>query len=432
MLAGSIPGAVESLWNAAVGLLAYRRALRRQRSDPALNRAKQERKLRALVRHAYQTVPDYRARCKAAGVGPDDIRSLADLPRLPIMTKAELQAVPEADRLSSAFRRDALLSMVTSGSTGRPFTTFRELPAEHQRNGFFLRALAAAGYRLGDRLMLVVERPQRPGTTWTCWRKLTFYEPPERLLEELNRHRPAILYGYVSVLRQLARHIRATGTPAHRPRSVVTVSESLDPATRALLVESFRAPVFDVYGSVEFGVIAWECATHDGYHMAEDSVLVETLPAGADGLCRLVITNLNVRAMPLIRYDLGDFASPGPAGPCPCGRTFGRLGWIQGRMTDSVHRRDGGHVPPFSLTTAISEIPGIRRFQIVQEDLDLIRVRLERTSPPEGELVDHISGQVRAIVDDRVQVMVEATASLEPPPGVKFRVVENRLARAAP
>ncbi len=241
---------------------------------------------------------------------------------------------------------------------------------------------------------------------------------------------PRSSIGYVSALRQLARHVRETGAAAHRPRSVVTVSESLDPATRTLLAESFRAPVFDIYGSVEFGVIAWECERHDGYHVAEDSVLVETLPEGEDGLYRLVITNLNVRAMPLIRYDLGDFATRGPVGPCPCGRTFGRLGSIQGRVLDSVERPDGGYVPPFSLTTAISEAPGIRRFQIVQEDLDLIRVRLERTSPPEGDLVAHIRDQVRAIVDDRVRVVVEATASLEPPPGVKFRVVENRLTRA--
>jgi phenylacetate-CoA ligase len=411
------------------GLAAYRRATRRQRSAPARHRAEQERRLRAIVRHAYQTVPDYRARCEARGLRPDDIRSLADLPKLPIVTKAELQAVPEADRLSSAFRRDALLGVLTSGSTGRPFTTFRELAAERRRTGYFLRALGAAGYRLGDRLMLVVERPQRPGTAWTGWRKLTFHEPPERLLEELNRHRPAVLYGYVSALRQLARHIRETGADAHRPRSVVTVSESLDPATRALLGDSFRAPVFDIYGSVEFGVIAWECATHDGYHVAEDSVLVETVQEGEHGLCRLVITNLNVRAMPLIRYDLGDFATRGPAAPCPCGCSFGRLGSIQGRVIDSVERPDGGYVPPFSLTTAVSEAPGIRRFQIVQEELGLIRVRIERTSPPAGDLARHIGERVRAIVGDRVQVVVEAAPSLEPPPGVKFRVVENRLTR---
>ncbi len=124
----------EDLHGAAVALLAYRRALRRQRADPALNRAEQENKLRAIVRHAYETVPAYQARCDAAGIGPDAIRSLADLARLPIMTKAELQAVPEADRLSSAFRREPSSATMTSGSTGRPLTTFREPPAERLRD----------------------------------------------------------------------------------------------------------------------------------------------------------------------------------------------------------------------------------------------------------------------------------------------------------
>ena len=415
---------------ALVGLWSLWHAQRTQWRSPEQLQAWQGKRLGALVRHAHETVPFYRRLYDRERVDPAAIRSLADLAQLPIVTKAQLQAELEDDLLSRDRRKSALVSSITSGSTGRPFRTYRDPWLERWRAGYLLRALGTAGYRLGDRLLMVVERAERPGTGWTRWRKLTFYDPVDHVLAEINRLRPAIVYGYVSVLRQVVRLAQERGVAIHRPKAVVTVSETLDPITRQRLGDGFGAPVFDIYGSIEMGVIAWECQAHDGYHVAEDSVLLETLAADR-GSQRLILTNLNNEAMPLIRYDQGDFALSGDGPPCPCGRRFRRLAAIQGRVMDSIVRPDGSHVPPFSVTSAISEIPGVRRFQIVQEPSGMLMVRVENARPLSAEITGQIERDLGAVLGPGMRIATEAVTSLEPPPGVKFRLIESKLGKAA-
>ena len=97
----------------------------------------------------------------------------------------------------------------------------------------------------------MVEPAERPPPGWTRWRKLGFDQPPDRLLTELNCHKPTVVFGYTSPLRQLAKLIRRKGVRAHRPRAVVTVSEGLDSETRRLIADTLGAEVFEIYGSVE-------------------------------------------------------------------------------------------------------------------------------------------------------------------------------------
>ncbi|MFO1050457.1 MAG: hypothetical protein U1E52_21470 [Geminicoccaceae bacterium] len=413
---------------ALVGVWSYWRAERAQWRDPGALRAWQARRLRVLVRHACATVPFYRRLYAQERVDPAAIRSLADLAHLPVITKAQLQAEREDDLLSETRRKEALVTAITSGSAGRPFRTWRDLGLEERRAGYLLRALATAGYRLGDRLLMVVESGERPGTGWTRWRKLTFHDRPDFVLAEIDRLRPKVLYGYVSALRQVARLARERGHAVHRPSSVVTVSETLDPDTRQELATTFGAPVFDIYGSIEMGVIAWECGARPGFHLAEDSMIAETLPAVGGG-ARLVLTNLHNMAMPLIRYDQGDLTELDDAA-CPCGRRFRRLTAVQGRVMDAILRPDGSQVSPFQVTTAVRGAPGVRRFQIVQERPGALTARIESAAPLTAPTIAGIEAALRQALGPGTAVSCEQVASLEPPPGVKFRLIESRIPRA--
>jgi phenylacetate-CoA ligase len=187
--------------------------------------------------------------------------------------------------------------------------------------------------------------------------------------------------------------------------------------------------VFDIYGSIEMGVIAWECEVHQGYHVAEDSVLLETQATAADG-DRLLLTNLHNEAMPLIRYDQGDLAVVGNGEPCACGRRFRRLEAIQGRVTDSVLRPDGSEVPPFSVSSVVRDTPGVRRFQIVQDRPGQLIARIESDSSLSEELMGGIEHGLSEVMGPGTSIAIETVATLEPPPGVKFRLVESRLSRS--
>ena len=98
---------------------------------------------------------------------------------------------------------------------------------------------------------------------------------------------------------------------------------------------------------------------------------------------------------------------------------------VSGREMDGLRRADGSFVPPFSLTNAVGAIPGIRRYQIVQDETGLLRVRLEQATAASSR----IEKGIRGVVNEGTQIVVENMATLEPSPGQKFRIVENRTRR---
>ena len=144
----------------------------------------------------------------------------------------------------------------------------------------------------------------------------------------------------------------------------------------------------ETYGCTEVGPVAWECAAHDGYHLAAETTLVECLPQAAGDPSPVVLTSLELRAMPLIRYAVGDLASPKAGPPCPCGCRLPRLARIEGRIADCVRLRDGRMRSPYHLTLALEQVEGLVRYQVVQEELDRFLVRAQgRAEPQTGQRV---------------------------------------------
>ena len=138
-----------------------------------------------------------------------------------------------------------------------------------------------------------------------------------------------------------------------------------------------RAKVVDVYGAVETGPVAWECAVSGGYHVWSDLVLVEILdekdrPAARG---RVVCTVLWRRGFPLIRYALGDLAEWAQE-PCACGSPLPLLRSLHGREADLVRLPDGQWISPVTLRVAAMGTPGIRQYQFVQETPERFLLRI--------------------------------------------------------
>lgn len=391
---------------------------RRQRASAA--------RLRSLVEHAYRTVPFYRERFDAAGVHPEDIREPTDLKRLPLTRRSDLQSAGDAV-LSNAFSRDSLAAHRSTGSTGRPLTIFADAGFRRAREALFFRALAAAGYRPGHKLLLVSQDRPRSTRRLLRWHYASILDAPDQLRTTLDRVRPDVLYGATTPLRQLAERVRAHGVGTWRPRSVISVAESLDPVTRRQLEETFEAEVFDLYGMTEAGIIGFECREHAGYHVADDAMVVEVDAAGPDEPARLVLTNLVLRAMPLIRFDTGDLVVPGSTQPCACGRTLARLERIEGRSADCIRLADGRVLSPYHLTCAIEGIAGVGRFQVIQSAPERFTVRVEETHGAAAAIPAAVRAAVLRVVGEEAEVHVAREARLEPAHGRKFRVVECRL-----
>lgn len=344
-------------------------------------------RLNALLAHATRHVPHYRHLHKG-GQMTDHLDRLEQMALVPVLTKAmvatDLRAfVDERVDLASLFVRRS------GGSTGEPL----EFRVSH--DGLAAAGAAEiygntlAGYRLGDPLALIWGAKLDAAPPKGAKQKLAAFlrntdllvcnrmsdDDKARMVERLNRRRPAVLVGYTASLAEFARYLLAERiTPAFPRRGVVATAEVLTPAQRELIERAFGKPVFNRYGTREAGLVAAQCPLRKGLHIVGSVVHADLDEHHTLGDARRVlVTKLREFAMPFIHYDLGDYVR-GEIVPCPCGRGFGTVQDVVGRQGAAVRLRDGSFIALQTFVLALDPLP-VRQYRVVQE-ADY-RVRLE-------------------------------------------------------
>ncbi len=400
--------------------------LRTPRVDRTALDRMQNRKLRRIVDHAYKHVPYYRRLFESAGVDPSSVRSVADLNRIPITTKKDLQHAG-LDAVSTFYSREKLVTSRTSGSSGEPITLFFDRRFEWLRGLVFLRALMAAGYRPGTRTLIMTPDSTKRRQKMPGWVAFRYDESPESVMNLVETHKPEILYGWVTPLLAFSDYLRSSGRRVSGIRAVVTTAESLDGSARNGLERGFSAPVFDIYGLTEMGAVAWECEGHDGYHVSEDLVFVESAPYSSTGNeCSAIMTNLELTAMPMIRYQTEDILRAHESGICSCGRNFSRIGRVSGRVVDCLRLPGGTIVSPYAITLALESVSGLRRYQLIQESPGHCRMRCEVSPDRAGVIANEVRQTLAPVLGD-VRIDVQIEDQVRALGQRKFRVVESRI-----
>ena len=312
-------------------------------------------RLKEMVKFAYENSPYYKREWDAAGVSPEDIKTLKDIEKFPFIDKqterttqgvgsffGELAAVPE---------EEVVFMATSSGSTGVPtmspftqedFDLWQDTEA---------RLFWQAGMRPTDRYVhglnfaLYVGGPdaigaQNLGAT-AIWVGAV---PSDRLLFVLKQYQPTVIWTSPSYAWQLGNKAIAKGFDPKKDFSIHTIIVAGEPggsisSTREAIEDLWGAKLVDFFGLSDiYGACAAMCEAKDGLHIAEDQILVETvdpqtgevLEPGAQG--ELVYTTLCKKARPMIRFrtgDIGYFSTE----KCSCGRTLGRI-HIQGRKDE--------------------------------------------------------------------------------------------------
>jgi phenylacetate-CoA ligase len=406
-------------------------ALRAARLAPAELRDLARKRLARILRVASAT-SFYRRRLDAAGVGGDDLmlESSPDqvLQALAPSGKAELREAG-GDVLLGGKVRPGWRSSSSSGSTGEPFRVYYDSRAWATLKILVkLRARHACGTQPTDRVALLDAVPPsgaKPGGARVA--RISILQPAATVAAELAAFAPDTVYGLPSALLEAAEELRARGV-ALRVRRVFTSGELLRPAVRQAIADAFGARVFDVYGSSETKEIAWECRA-GAMHVNADVVRLEVLddasrpvPDGVEG--NLVATLLLNRAMPLLRYRIGDRGSL-LTQRCDCGLSFPLLGVVTGRRADVLVLAGGRRVSPYALTCAMERVGEVLRYQVTQ--LDPARLRVRAILDP-GADRSRIAGRIRSVMQGEVahflETDVEFVDRLPTGPRAKFRVVE--------
>jgi phenylacetate-CoA ligase len=389
---------------------------------------RQWRRFRKILLHAYAHSPYYRKKLDEAGISPDSIRDRSDLARIPITPRADLL---DADRfLVPRQRPERMKTSFSSGSTGESARTYFDKEAWIQ--GRFLmkiRARLACGLGPWDRIAAFQADPVRNGILRCSLLRMVAFpigDPLEETIRELRRYRPTVLYGPPSYLRRLGE--KAEGDL--KARLVFTSGETLE-GSRESIERSFRAVVLDTYGCTEVKEIAWECPERSGHHVNADWLLVETVETERvrgtpDG--EILITSLYNFGMPLIRYRLGDTGRL-LAARCPCGRSLPLMAPRFGRVVDWFTTPDGKQVSPYSMINPVEVVPGVAQFQIVQESVSRVVVRVVPGHGFSDGSRDRIRAELAPLLPG-VAIEIEAVAAIGPGPGGKFRIVSSKVPRA--
>jgi phenylacetate-CoA ligase len=348
------------------------------------------RQLEALVRHAAANVPFYAARLRTVFDAGGRFSSGA-YARLPLLTRAELQS--NFDALASRQvppSHGRMASVRTSGSTGQPVQVIKTELAQRMWEAMLLREHRWFDRDLNGKLAVIRQgvkeveadgwgpiSPEvvRTGRVVT----LPISRDVASQLAWLERQQPDYLLTYPSNVAELARLAIARGVQLPRLREVRTFGELLPTETRELCRQAWSTQAVDVYSSVETGYLALQCPAAGHYHVQAEGVFLEVLdgngsPCAPGETGRIVVTPLHNFAMPLLRYDIADYATVGAR--CPCGRGLPVLQRIVGRVRNMLVTADGKRYWPTLGTRAVADAAPIRQYQLVQKAFDRIEVRL--------------------------------------------------------
>lgn len=397
-------------------------------------------RLRALLKHAYETVPYYRDAFDALAIRPEQIATPADFARLPVLEKATVREKRE-QLLSSAFDPKELIASATGGSTGEPMRFYYDRNSYERRMAAAMRGDGWAGWRLCAPEFHVWGAPLLPEARLSCVKRRLHHallrrtvinsfelsrESAARIARRYNAVRPRVVIGYANALYEFARYLRTSRLALHRPVGVISSAEKLHDYQRAVIEEAFQAPVFDRYGCREVMMIAAECERHDGLHLTADNLYVEIVrngqPCEPGEIGEILLTDLHNYGMPLIRYKVGDVGS-WKAESCPCGRGLPLLNVVEGRVLDLISTPDGRVLPGEFFPHLMKDFAAIRAYQVVQDRKDALSIRVALEEPMAESRERQLKETVARAVGPQVQIAWEIG------PEVEIRTADNHKFR---
>jgi len=414
-------------------------------------------KLRPLLAHAMAHVPYYRDLFKQAGFHPDDLRTVADLSRVPITTKATLRDNFPHRTTAENLPASRRWKMTTSGSTGSLFEFYADPAGMDSWDSSYLFFLEWAGAAFWDPQIIISSPPHRsyraniprsPMLTQGVRRLLlgqrAVYLPgmeitPATLRAQIGALPPGrsyVIRTYPSYAARLAAQLleEGVGLPAY-PKVVISGGETLTPADAATIQAAFHCPVLNHYSTWEVPHMAQTCPDNPGLvHVNSERVILRVVrddgtPAAPGEPGRVVITALSNFTMPFINYELDDWAVAGEV--CSCGRGLPTLLSLEGRAGEMIRTPSGRVIAPTSLghflRLGCHAVPYIWEFQGVQTAAGTVVLRVVPTPRFTAEFARTLEDKLRGFLGPGTKVRVETVDVIPREASGKRLIIKSEL-----
>jgi phenylacetate-CoA ligase len=378
----------------------------------------------AAMLAAARKIPFYASRLPP----PRDPGEHVDLESLPVLHRADVAELARSVR-SRHGDGARFLADRSSGSTGMPAEFLFD--ASHQRGRFAarLRYLWENGWNPLARGAWITHLPVgTPDAALIRWRVapgarfIDHGTPFDEQLRRLRAFEPTYLYTLPSNLDGLLDAIERAGARFPLLRRLFSGGEVLDDSLRERARSVLGLEIADNYGSTE-AFPAWQCPARS-FHVNAEHVMLEivddrgrAVPPGVLG--RVILTTLENHLMPLVRYEIGDYAIA-LDGSCPCGRTLPLVGRIAGRGINLFRLHDGSRLTPWHLVRFLKARPFFRRFQIVQRSLERYLIRYVADADVDPPTRAALQEEFASVVGPDSRVEFERRVELPRAPSGKF------------
>ncbi len=377
----------------------------------------QDERLVNTVRRVYENVPAYRRKMDEAGIKPEDIHGIADLHKLPFVTKADLRDEYPYGYLASPLS-DCVRIQSTSGTTGRRVVAFYTQNDIDMWDECCARALVAAGATPDDVVQVCYGYGLFTGGAGLHGgsHKLGSLTLPmssgntDRQIQFMTDLGATILCCTPSYAAYLAESIHERGQRDQiHLKAGIFGAEAWTEEMRRDIEDKLGLKAHDIYGLTEIcgPGVSFECNEQKGMHINEDDFIAEiidpntgeVLPPGEKG--ELVFTCINKEAFPLIRYRTRDITYLDYT-PCSCGRTHVRMHKPMGRSDDMLIVK-GVNVFPSQIETVLMNNGYPANYQIIvtrENNSDNIEVQVEMTPEMFSDSLSKVSALEKKLVAD--------------------------------
>lgn len=361
-----------------------------------------------------------------------------DIKKFPILSKEILRS--HFDDLKSKNFEGEYHKNTSGGSTGEPVVFLQDTYYNEKSKGSKIFFYEWAGRKDGEKIIKLwgSEKDILEGSQgingWIMENLLnikllnTFRmseNDMKKYVDIINKGKPKIIEAYVQSIYEFSKFIKNNCLRVYSPKGIIASAGTLYPEYQKLIEEVFRTKVYNRYGSREVGEMAVSCEKDEGLHLNIFNQYIEILddnlePCKPGEIGHVYVTTLNNYVMPLIRYQIGDMAIPAKKEQCSCGRGLPLIEKVIGRNVNLFKEKNGALIDGEYFTHLIYYRNWIKRFQVVQKEIDLIKIYIVLNNGKNESDMKDITEKIKIVMGVDCNVEFEFVKDIEPAKSGKY------------